>query len=170
MHERDFQHKKTIKTNQEIHWSNYKRLRNTVNMKMKKAKCNYYSTKLSNDQNPKKMWKTLNDILPKKNKTTPEASKKLSTTKFNNFFATIAESLCSVYKDSSPPKIIAPRVNKNFVQEAVSAHFVRQELQRLKSTKATGLDNIPARQLKDAAPAVIVKPITRLINRTILTG
>ena len=34
MHERDFQHKKAIKTNQEIHWSNCKRLCNTVNMKM----------------------------------------------------------------------------------------------------------------------------------------
>ena len=38
------------------------------------------------------MWKTLNDILPKKNKTTPGASEKLSATKFNNFFTAIAES------------------------------------------------------------------------------
>ena len=129
------------------------RLRNTVNMNMKKAKCNFYSTKLSNDQNLKEKWKTLNDILPKKNKTTLGASEKLLATKFNKFFTTIAESFFSVYKDSSPPKVVAPRVNKNFVLDAVSAHFVRQQLQRLKST----------------AP-VIAKPITRLINRTFSTG
>ena len=85
---------------------------------------------MSNDQNPKEMWKTLHDILPQKNKTTPGASEKLSATKVNKFFTTIAESLCSVYKDFSPSKVLAPRVNKNFVLEAVSEHFVRQELQR----------------------------------------
>ena len=30
MTERDYHHKKAIKTNQELHWSKYKRLRNTV--------------------------------------------------------------------------------------------------------------------------------------------
>jgi len=39
----------------------------------------------------------------------------------------------------------------------------------LKSKKATGLDGMTARLLKDAAP-VIAKPITYIINLTISTG
>ena len=93
MHDRDLQHKKAIKTNREIHWSNYNRLRNIINTKMKKAKCDFYSTKLSNDQNPEEMWKTLNEVLPEKNNTALGVSEKLSATKFNKFFKTIAENL-----------------------------------------------------------------------------
>ena len=68
MHKRDYEHKKAISTNSELHWSNYKRWRNAVNTKMCKEKCNYYSNELSGDQNSKEMWKTLNNILPKENK------------------------------------------------------------------------------------------------------
>ena len=87
MHERDFQHKKATKTNQKIHCSNYKRLRNIVNMKVKKAKCNYYSTKLSNDQNPKEIWKTLNELTSYQKRTKqrqepPKSSQPLSSTSY----------------------------------------------------------------------------------------
>ena len=47
--------------------------------------------------------------------------------------------------------------------------FFCDELKRLKSKKATGLDGMSARLLKDAAP-VIAKPITYIINLTISTG
>ena len=69
MQEREHFHKKAIRTNKEIHWSSYKRLRNAVTLKLRKEKRRYYSTRLSEDQNSKEMWKTLNKILPKKPKT-----------------------------------------------------------------------------------------------------
>ena len=71
-------------------------------------------------------------------------------------------------KESFPPKILTPRVNEIFTLKEVSTSFVCQELLRLTSTKTTGLDNIPAKLLKDAAP-IIAKPIAHLINRKILT-
>ena len=46
--------------------------------------------------------------------------------------------------------------------------FVKQELCKLKLSKATGLDGIPARVLKDAPE--IAKAIAYLINLSILTG
>ena len=46
---------------------------------------------------------------------------------------------------------------------------MRLELSKLKSSKATGLDKIPAKLLKDAS-SVIAKPITYLINLTISSG
>ena len=46
---------------------------------------------------------------------------------------------------------------------------MRHELSKLKSSKATGLDKIPAKPLKDAS-SVIAKPISYLINLTISSG
>ena len=42
MKERDYYHKKAIKTNQEVYWSSYKRLRNAVTAKLRKEKNIYY--------------------------------------------------------------------------------------------------------------------------------
>ena len=87
MHKRDYEHKKAISTKTELHWRNYKRLRNAVNTKMRKEKCNYYSHKLSGDQNSKEMWKTLKNILPKEKKCATNSSpSNLSATKFDQYF------------------------------------------------------------------------------------
>ena len=136
---------------------------------MRKEKCCYYSTQLSNDQSSKEMWRTLNKILPKQKKSAPGGSETMSATNFNKFFTSIAKNLCSVFKDPALPRILAPRVNNDFALQEVSASFVRHELSKLKSSKATGLDKIPAKLLKDAS-SVIAKPITYLINLTISSG
>ena len=67
------------------------------------------------------------------------------------------------------PKLWTPRVTDNFVLQKVSTNFVWKELTKLKFTKATGLDGLTARLLRDAAP-VIFKLITSLVNLTISTG
>ena len=101
MHKRDYKHKKAIPTNSELHWSNYKKLRNAVNTKMHREKCNYlYSNELSGEQNSKEMWKTLNNILPKEKKCeTSSSPSNVSATKFHEFFSSIARNLCGVFKD-----------------------------------------------------------------------
>ena len=53
--------------------------------------------------------------------------------------------------------------------QKVSTNFVFKELTKLKLTKATGLDGLTARLVKDAAP-VIAKSITYLVYLTISTG
>ena len=93
----------------------------------------------------------------------------MSATNFHKFFTSIAKNLCSVFKDPALPRILAPRVNNDFALQEVSDSFVRHELSKLKSSKATGLDKIPAKLLKDAS-SVIAKPITYLINLTISSG
>lgn len=130
--ERDYHHNKVIKTNQELHWSKYKRLGNTVSKKMKKAKSDYYSSRLTETQDPKTMWKTLKEIMP--NKKTADASKtsSLSASKFNHFFTSIAGKLCERFRLSTFIKPRTPRVNKNFSMEEVNEKFVCDELKRLK--------------------------------------
>lgn len=113
---------------------------------MRKEKCNYYSNKLSDDQNSKEMWKTLNNILPNEKKCTTKSSpSNLSATRFNEFFTSIAKNLCNVFKDSAFPQILVPRVEKDFTLFSVDTSFVRNELTKLKLSKATGLDKIPAK-------------------------
>ena len=51
----------------ETDWVNYKAARNQVNIKLRNAKQNYYSTKIAGQKcNPKEAWKTINNLLGKK--------------------------------------------------------------------------------------------------------
>ena len=52
----------------------------------------------------------------------------------------------------------------DFASNAVDVSFVRHELSKLKLSKATGCDKIPAKPFKDAA-SVLAKPVTYLKNR-----
>jgi hypothetical protein len=169
MHERDLLHKKAIKTNKELYWSSYKRLRNAVTAKIRKEKSTYYTTQLSADKSSKDMWRTLNKTLPKKNTTETNKSGNLTAEGLNAFFSSIARTLCSSFKNNCPPSILCPRANSSFQLQEVDASFIRRELSKLKATKATGLDGIPARLLRDASESIAM-PITRIINQTFVSG
>ena len=91
---RDYHHQKAVKTNKELHWSSYKRLRSAVSMKLRKEKANYYSNRQYEKRDSRKLWKTLNELLPnkKQHKTAnPAASENLTATSFNEFFTSVAE-------------------------------------------------------------------------------
>ena len=67
--------------------------------------------------------------------------------------------MCERFRLSTFIKPLTPRVNNKFPMEEVNEKFGCDELKRLKTKKATGLDGMSARLLKDAAP-VIARPIT----------
>ena len=164
---REYYDKRAIKPNNEVNWSRYKRLRNAVNLKSVKRKTSI-TPLASEEQDSKEKWKTLSQTLPRKSKVTNE-TKSLSATNFNEFFTTIAGSLCRHFSHTLTPIVLTPRVNRDFTLKDASPKFVKQEPCKLKTSKATGLAGIPARVLKDAEPE-IAKPIAYLINLTILTG
>jgi len=87
---------------------------------------------------------------------------------FNAFFTPVAVKVCGNYKGKLMPRLWTPKVTENFLLQKVSTAFVRKELTKLKLTKATGLDGLTARLLRDAAP-VIAKPITYLVNLTMIS-
>ena len=62
-----------------------------------------------------------------------------------------------------------PRTRAIFQLTTVEEDLVCSELRKIKTSKSTGLDNIPARLLKDGA-IVISKPLTVLINRSVVEG
>ena len=62
-----------------------------------------------------------------------------------------------------------PITNSIFKFNYVSKLFVEKELKQLKVNKATGLDNLPARMIRDTA-SVISKPLTHIINLSLVNS
>jgi len=56
-----------------------------------------------------------------------------------------------------------------FRLSGVEKDYVCKELKKIKTSKSTGLENIPARLLKDNAVA-LAKPLTFLMNRSLTEG
>jgi len=70
---------------------------------------------------------------------------------------------------SSPSGVRFPQVKEKFLFRAVKGEEIFTELKNLKRKKATGLDNLHPELLKDAA-GVIAKPLTFIINSSLVTG
>lgn len=101
MKQRDYYHKKAIHTNNELHWSSYKRLRNAASMKLRKENVSYYSKKLCEKQDSRELWKTLNELLPNKKQhatTNASAYENLTASSFNEFFSSVAENYVGITK------------------------------------------------------------------------
>jgi len=71
----------------------------------------------------------------------------------------------------APPRrsLLLPKTHHTFRLSTISEEFVRTELKKIRSSKSTGLADIPARLLKDGSDA-IAKALTLLMNRTTSEG
>ena len=180
------------KTGSKHLYLDYCKLRNLVQRNVKKAKEEYVANKIEENKNaPKKLWeqlKTLGYSSKQKNnacvvlKVDGQNCHNLNDIAniFNNFFTTVASKL--VEKLSPSPNIFHvastlfqqfySRVNINRLQleiSPVSEEFIYKELCHLNSFKSTGLDDIPARFVKDAA-TTLTKPINFIVNLSITSG
>ena len=103
-------------TNLENDWSNYKTSRNEVNIKLRNAKRNYYSTKIEfltscQKFDPKRAWKSINNLLGKHSKATLVnelnlnenhlTSSKGIAEGFNNYFLNIGPDLATKIDSSN---------------------------------------------------------------------
>ena len=173
--------RKARKTNKECDWSNYKRLKNKCNNKVKQGKQKYHKDLLTeNSRNPAKFWQCIKEIFPTKEPTpfsaTTSTDRKKNTETANSlcsFFTNVAQTLkTKVFKLrdfiwEKPPTPGVP--TKLFSFSYVSRIFVERELKSLKRRKAAGCDNFPPGILKDAAYAFSY-PLTHLINLSLSTG
>lgn len=166
--------------------------RNQVQRDIKRAKEEFIAGKIEeNKKSPKKLWQHLKSLGYSSKKidgssivlnVAGQACHNLSdiANHFNSFFTTVASSL--VDKLPNAPKIFDVNSNlfKTFYHKVaknklkltlkpVSEEYIYNELKNLNSYKSTGIDNIPARFIKDGAKA-LAKPITYLVNLSISTG
>ena len=168
-------------------YEKYVALRNKVNYKIKDAKANYYKANvMENKNNPKKLWSFLKELGANKKCLTKVTNfglmikdkitfaKLAVATHFNHFFSNIADKL--VNKLPPAKGIYGKQFVKSFYKtnsilslKLVTTDKVLKLLTELNSQKATGLDGLPAKFLKDGA-STIAKPLSHIINMSITSG
>ena len=177
--------KKTkLHVDEEIFKEAQKDARNTINRKKKE----YFEFKLTESiGKPKDLWKTIKGLgLESKSVSTPNVCLKENNSYifdpkqvaniFKNFFSNLAKNLVS--KLPPPPNKFGKtffssyyenlNIQSEFELQKLEEDTVLENLEKLKP-KATGVDNISSRFLKDGAN-VLSLPITQLCNLSISTS
>ena len=150
---------------------------------MRNAKREYYATKfLNNKTNPKHAWKTVNEILGRSQKQNivqeinlPEKTA-TSTSElvnvFNDYFTDVGPKIAEQieYKHNCSFRDFIPQHDpvERFIFQPVNVATVYRLITKLTIPKATGIEEISAKVLKAAAPA-IAEPLTRIFNMSIAT-
>lgn len=185
MRSRDFHKKRAKKYNSQIHWDKFKSKRNKVNSEIKKAKIVYYQTKfseLSLAKDMKKTWSLVNTLLGKGGKSSNIAEININGNIYNqcehiaehlnDYFINIgptlaAESACSSDYDELLHNLTD--VNSQFKFHTITESNILKHLKNLKVSKATGVDQIPAKILKLSCN-IIAPSLTYIFNQSITTG
>ena len=179
MNERDRILRKARKYNNQNDWNDYKTMRNRCNIMTRKAKSVY--TKELIDQkchNPKEFWKSVKEIFPTKGisrvTVNDNSFNKCKAKQFGEYFSNVITRLKnSAFKLTDcvwkHRKLLASRTDHVFQFEYVSIVFVKSFLKKVKRTKATGLDDLPAGMLKDCA-AYIAVPLRYIVNLSLNTS
>lgn len=172
-HERDYLKRKAQLSNNPPDWKRAKEMRNKVNMLNRSLKKEYFHNVVkTNANNTRKLWKTLREHggLGTKNSTPVSLSNdSMDNAKYvnqmNDHFCTVGHSVCSNVSDNDDNSdqhscSVNEDVNidvptgSNFKFHNVTNEYVFKQLRSISSNKATGLDDIPAKLLKLAAPYV----------------
>ena len=183
MRERDYHLKKAKGNKMSRNWRVYRQLRNRVNRDIKKAKSDYYTNLIQENQGDAKgFWKALKKTLPSLKTSTYISSLRVDgavvnsdesiATVLNNFFVSIGRKLAEKFSDlssSNQPEDNPNATGSGFSFQLISESFVRDAIKRLKPNKAIGLDKISARLLK-VSGHTIVPSLTSLFNLSLQTG
>ena len=183
MRARDASLKKYRRSKLDTDLAAYRLLRNKVSARLKRAKESYSRSLLEeNSGDSESFWKAVKKILPDaKQKSIPtciKADDKMITDKqsiselFNTFFTSVVNKLFESCRSARPVFNTTTQelfTKKRFEFTAVGKPYVLKQLKCLKLKKATGLDGLPARLLKDSA-FVIADCVTHLINLSIKSG
>jgi len=179
------------KSKDEALYKEFKILRNKTQAKIYKAKVSFYSNKVEENKNkPKQLWQTLKSLgiqakggssttnigLQIGNELCFDKAKVADT--FNSFFTTVASTLVSKLPAPSgifnETKVKNYYVDKGVVEDtfklsSVSEDEVFKLLKNINVGKATGLDNLPAKFIRDGGP-VIGSAFSHIINLSFYHG
>ena len=159
----------------------YKAARNKVNIAIQKAKKDYISEEVSNDDgNTRRTWKAINLLLGRKSKITGMTELKVGesiltdsyniSNALNDHFSSVGAKITKGVPTTSvtPESFVKPAMsNFQFTEISVSAVYLM--LSKLSVAKACGIDGISAKLLKYAA-AVISDPLCTIFNKSLSSG
>ena len=162
-----------------LSWAKYRQLRNLATRECEKLQRDYYKNKVDESGSDSgKLWSTLKEALETK-KDSGISSVMVdgeSVTDgpgiakgFNNFFSTIGATLASKFSSNSDHQIPGPRNETDSQFERVTVEYIQKQLQQLPAAKATGLDGLNSRLLKEAAD-YICTPLAYIVNLSLQTG
>lgn len=170
MRDRDYYHRRATKTSRAGDWEKYRKLKSFVAREVKRNKSEYYRELIdTNKGKPDELWKCINEVTGRKNKTSPSCimSDGVCYTEaqsiaqiLNSYFCTVASKLAEHFASIvGGASIILPLNNSIPISEKfyfgnVTTEYVEHQLFSLRTNKATGLDRIGARLLKDASSAI----------------
>ena len=181
MNYRDHMKKRAVKTKSNYYSYVYKRARNQVNKLIKDTKAKYFQSVInSSKNNPKEMWRNINQIIGKHSKTTNVTSIQVNDSiktsnrdiaeTFNNYFANVGNELSK----QVPPTIKRPEdylepKSSTFEFKMISTCEVESVLKKLKTSKSSGQDKISIKLLKDSTD-VSLTYLTHIYNCSLLSG
>ena len=179
MNTRDKFKRKAILTNHENDWLNFKTARNKVNIELRSAKKDYYSSKIAGQKiNPKKAWKSINNLLGRQNKPTVVNEINVGEENltgpehiaegFNEYFSNIGPDLARKidYSNSNFETYVKIAQSEFAAFQPVTVSHVSHLLHGLSNNKANGIDKISSKIIKLAAP-VISDSLTLIFNQAI---
>ena len=181
MHNRDILKIKASKTNDPNDWALFKKQRNIVNKQIRSAKQVYYQNSFNkHTSDSRKTWQTINELTSRKSGKTSVASLKVNgltitnplelSNEFNNHFANIGPKLASeINCDNGSYQRYLTVTDKRFKLQPTNPNKVFSLLNKLDKSKATGLDKISARFVRECAD-LICMPICDIFNQSISQG
>ena len=147
---------------------------------IKRNKTEYYRELIDkNKGKPDELWKCINEVTGRKNKTSPSCimsdsvcySDSISIAQIlNSYFCSVASKLAEYFTSIVGSASILgyyDSILNSF--DCVTIEYVEQQLSALQTNKATGLDRISARLLKDASSA-IAPCLAKIFNCSLSTA
>ena len=184
MQTRDKLKKAASKRKSQFLMDSYRQVRNKVNTMNSHLKKQYYTDKISSCQgNMKESWKTINELLNKRSKSsnieclkdlgTETVHKKEISNVMNNFFCSVGKDLANKIAPVPNPLLSGDyEVNKDraeFNLKTIEVKDIRAAFAKVKTTKSFGIDNISSYFLKLALP-FIGNSLAALFNTSIETS
>ena len=183
MYERDKLKKKATITNDPWDWTNIKKIRNQVNNKIKNAKEMYYKSAFKHSSgSSRKTWQTINELTSRNSSNLSVREVKLDgnsvlkpqqvSEAFNKHFASIGPRLAGeihAYTNDFSYRDFLSGTDKRFELQPIDNNRVRFLLFKLCTSKATGLDMISARLLRECTD-LISYSLCEIFNLSIITG
>jgi hypothetical protein len=171
MYDRDYLHRKAIKSKTQNDWELYKTARNHVTHQVRQVKSDFIQSQIHKHTGDSRgMWRSLNHVLPSK-KNASSATSDLNAEEFNNFFTSIGEKLTSQFDKNilpdMPPMVFNENFGFNFMD--INPSFVLKTLKSLSDSHSVDILGIDNKTLK-LSSQYIYSHLTHIFNLSLASG
>ena len=175
MRHRDWLHKKAIKDDSPTVWDMYRTVRNKVTKDLRLSKANYYHHLCSSNMHPTKLWKHLNSLLSRNNRSSVKSLVVKNTEHTDK--TEIAEAMNSHFITAatlqSPPNIqnldANPLASTPFSFAPVTEDEVSNIVVSLDPKKSSGPSEISTKCLQLTIPSMAAS-VARILNLSLQSG